>query len=256
VSALITSRDGSTIVATGESNYYFNKLYGEPLNPDDIFVLNDDGTLLWKYQTGGTNTAAVSDDGSTIAVIDGRSGNVLLFNRTGSKMMERAYAGTPSALAMSGDGNLIAVETNEGFVYGLDHNGSPTWNASVEPESQGIAISDNGNIVILGNGQTIAMYNKTGNHLGGYPVDSRIRSIDTSSDTRSFIVGTEQKLIFFSVTGSEVGTEIPVVTPILTLQSSTHIPQTSNDAPMSSTIPVFALGVCAMGMIFFRRSSR
>jgi WD40 repeat protein len=252
VISLATSRNGSMIVATGESNYYFNKLYGEPLNPDDIFVLDDNGILLWKYQTGGMNAAAVSDDGSIIAVIDRRSGNILLFNRSGSKLMERSLAGTTSAIAMSGDGNLVVVETREGIVYGLDHNGSPVWNVSVEPDSYGIAVSGNGNIVVLGNGRTITTYNKNGDLLEEYPADSRIQSIESSPDTQSLIVGTEQKLIFFWEKGSEPGTESPVVTPPRTMQS-THIPQTPKGAPLIPVIPVLALVICTIGIVFFRK---
>ena len=74
--SLVTSRDGSTIVATGESNYLFSKTYNESLSPHYLFALRENGTLLWNYQTRGWNAAAVSDDGSVTAAIEKVSGTL------------------------------------------------------------------------------------------------------------------------------------------------------------------------------------
>ena len=241
VLSLATSGDGGTIVATGESNYYFNKLYNEPLNPHDLFVLDTRGILLWKYSTGGRNKAAVSNDGSVIAVTEENSGNVLLFNRSGSKHWERSLGEPVSALAVSGDGNLVVVMTRGGVVSGFDRNGLSVWRVSVEPESHGIAFIGNQNDVLLGNQQTIARYDKSGNLLETYPADSRILSIETSHHGQSFIVGTEQKLVFFSEGKTVPGAGNPEVTRIPPVRSPTTVPPTQKEAPLPWFVSVIAV---------------
>ncbi len=242
VLSLTTSADSSTLVATGESNYYSNKIYGESLNPHDLFVLDKNGTLLWNYQARGTNTAAVSDDGSMIAVLNERNGNLLLFNRTGGKQIERSFTGTPSAITMSGDANLVVVRTREGVVYGFDRKGSIVWNVSLESESQGIAITDNGKNLILGDGKAIAMYNITANCLDKYPVDSEVRSIDISPDGKSIIIGTEQNLIVIPAMESVSRTESTILTPIQNVHTPGQVPQTPKESSVFLLIPVFAVG--------------
>jgi outer membrane protein assembly factor BamB len=251
VLSLATSLDSGTIVATGDSNYYSNKLYGESLNPHDLFVLDKNGTLLWNYQTRGTNTAAISDDGSVTAVLNERNGNLLLFNRTGGRQIERSFAGTPSAIALSGDANLIVVRTREGVVYGVDRNGSIVWNASLESGSQGIAITDMGNSLVLGDGKAIAIYNITGNRLNEYPVDSKVRSIDVSRDKKSLIIGTEQNLIVIPAMESP-GTESTALTPIQTLHVPGQVLQTPKESSVFPIIPVFAVG-CVIVIIVNRK---
>ncbi|ABS54898.1 hypothetical protein Mboo_0378 [Methanoregula boonei 6A8] len=252
VLSLTTSADSSTIVATGESNYYSNKIYGEPLNPHDLFVLDKNGTLLWNYQTRGTNTAAISDDGSVTAVLNERNGNLLLFNRTGGRQIERSFAGTPSAIVMSGDANLIVVRTLEGFVYGVDRNGSIVWNASLESGSQGIAITDTGNSLVLGDGKAIAMFNITGNRLDEYPVDSEVRSIGVSPDRKSIIIGTEQNLIVIPAMEPVPRTESTALTPIQTVHASGQVPQTPKESSVFPIILVFAVG-CGIVIMLNRK---
>lgn|GEM_PF-1770576 len=261
VISLMTSADYNTIVATGESNYYASKLYGEALNPHDLFVLDMNGTLLWNYQTRGTNTALVSDDGSVIAVLNQRSGHVLIFNRTGSLLGERSFAGTSPTISLAGDGSLIVIRTAEGFVYGLDQRGSLMWNVSVQPESQGIAL-DNEKNVFTGNGRNISLFTKSGKLQGDYPVGSSVRFIYSSPDRKLIVIGTEQKLRVFStkVSVAGMGGSIPAGKPNITVMNnfqngSSSVAQTSgpNPAPFSPITCIGALICTGLVVSFVRR---
>jgi len=254
VTTLASSPDGSTIVATGDSNYYFSTLYGEPLNPYDLFTLDANGTVLWKYQTRGQNTVAVSRDGSTIAAIGGRFGNLMVFDRTGTKLIERSFPNVTSALSMTGDGNQSVVETADGFVYCLDRKGLPAWNASVEPGSQGMAVSGTGDQIVLGNNRTITAFSITGEVLGIYPAGSRVLSVTPVPDSGSFIIGTEQKILFITVNGSDPDRVFPEGSSLTTMQSALPTQRTSTSTPTSAFIPVFALVMGVIGVILFRRS--
>jgi hypothetical protein len=246
VTSFASSRNGNTIVATGESNYYYNHLYNEPLNPADIFVLDQNGTLLWKYQTGGLNTISVSDDGSVVTVLEKNSGNLLVFNRSGSRIAKRSLGGASSWLSMSRDGNLIVTETEGGTVYGLDRTGAAIWNLTAYPGSRGIAFSDDENSIILGNGLSVSQYGRQGNLLGDYPADGHVQVVEPARDASSFVAGTDRSLFFFSINRPLTDAEIPAGTPFRTIQTPAGVPQTPTKAPIGPGIAVFALAGYAL----------
>ena len=253
VTSFVSSRNGNTIVATGESNYYYYHLYNEPLNPADIFVLDQNGTLLWKYQTGGLNTISVSDDGSVVTVLEKNSGNLLVFNRSGSRIAQRSLGGASSGLSMSRDGSLIVAETEGGAVYGFDRTGAAIWNMTVYPGSQGIIFFGDENSIILGNGLSVSQYGRQGNLLGDYPADGHVRAVEPARDASSFVAGTDRSLFFFSTNRPLTDAEIPACTPLRTIQTPAGVPQPSTKAPICPGIAVFALAGYAPGMRFLRK---
>jgi len=251
VLSLISSADNAAIVVTGESNYFGNKLYGEPFSPHDLSVLDRDGTILWQYQTRGANTAAISKDGSVIAILDTLSGNLMVFDGSGLRLIGKSFTGTPSALAVSGDGDQIVVRTLQGNVYGLDRNGSHTGNFFVAPGSQGIAIDDEDNLV-LADGNTIIVYDRKGNCIAAYPLNGAIQSVDVSTDGRSLIVATEHTLVAFSLNKPDRSSETLPGTLIRTPQSSVPQEKTSEKATASPFVPVIATGMCVAVLALFR----
>jgi WD40 repeat protein len=254
VTSFAISRDGNTIVATGESNYYYHNLYDEPLNPADIIVLDRNGTLLWNYQTGGLNTVAINDDGSVIAILDERSGNILVFNRSGSRITSGSLGGASSALALSHDGNLIAAETQGGTVYGLDLTGVTLWTITAGPGSRGLAFSGDDNTIILGSGRVVALYDNRGNRIGDYQVAGPIQAIQTASrDARVFVALTDRSLVFLSRDTPVTKTKIPPGAPFTGITEKSTVPQTSMKAPVDPAVTVFALAGCAPWMIVFRK---
>lgn len=200
VLSLAASADGSTIVAAGDSNYDSWIHYGEPLSPFDLFFLDGAGAVLGKYQTRGLNTVAVSRNGSVIAVIGGRFGNLMMFNRTGSIHGERSFSGSGTALSLSGDGTRLIVETSDGTVYSLDEKMKETFSLYGEP-GQSIAVSDVGDVLARGDNRNITLYRiANGENLGTIQADSGVRFISAVPGTGSFVIGTGQKMSFFPMT--------------------------------------------------------
>jgi len=234
--SLTVSGDGSTIVAAGDSNYDSWKQYGEPLVPYDLFFLGANGTVLGKYQTRGQNTVAAGRDASVIAVIGGPFKNLMLFNRTGTKTGERSFPGTVSALSMTGDGTRIVVQTSDGRIWCMDNDLRETCDMPAAPGPQGIAVSDTGETLAFGKNQFVTIYSLSGEQLGIYPGESRVRSISPVPGSGSFIIGTEQKMIFFNVTavGSERGLHPDQIVPA---------GQSPTAAPLPLPIVIVALGL-------------
>jgi len=204
VISLHASEDGRSVVASGNSNYDAWKQYGEPLSPYDLFFLDTDGTVLGKFQTRGENTVAVNRDASVIAVIGGPSGNLMVFNRTGTKTGEQSFPGTVSALSLTPDGSRIIVETSGGRVYCLEENMQDVWDLQGAARPQGMAVSDTSEILAVGENRNVTLYRITGDVIGTYQADSRVRFISGIPGTASFIIATEEKMAFVNVTAEEV----------------------------------------------------
>ncbi len=250
VTSFAISRDGNTIVATGDSNYYYHNLYDEPLNPADMFVLDRNGTLLWNYQTGGLNTVAVSDNGSVIAVLEERSGTIQVFNQSGSRIATRSLGGASSAFALSHDGNLVLAETQGGTVYGLDRTGTTLWTITTGPGSPGLAFSSDDTSIILGNGRLVARYDRRGKLLGEYPADGQLQALKQAvRDARVFVAMTDRSLVFLSLDKPVIATEMPVNTPVTMIPEKVTVPQTSMKAPVNPGIAILALAGIALGKI-------
>lgn len=248
VTSFAVSRDGNTLVATGESNYNFHDLYNEPLNPVDLIVLDQNGTVLWDYQTGGLNTATVSDDGSVIAVLEKRSGNLLVFNRSGSRIAKKMLGGAASALSMTGDGNFIVTETTAGTVYGLNRTGATLWTIPVDPGSSGLGFIDKENSLVLGDGQSVALYDLQGILIEKYPAGGQIQVIAPAGYALPVVYGTDHSLVFFSARLLKKEAGISAGAPSMTTPTSAASSQVPTKASVSLCIPVFALACYVFGM--------
>lgn len=241
VLSLTTSRDGSTIVATGDSHYAFNKTYGEPLSPHDLFALSENGTLLWDYQTKGWNSAAVSDEGSAIAAIEKVSGTLRLFNRAGPVTTLRVYPGGLATLALAGDGSLIVTQTPGGGVYGFAGNGSPVWTLPAEPGSRGLAITGTDDSVMIGDGSTLRLYSRDGTEVENRSLGAPVQAIAAASGTGTVVAATDQSLFFLPVENpAKVSERNGLAAPVVT-RSPDAIFTSSREAPANLLIPVIAL---------------
>lgn len=248
VTSFAVSRDGNTLVATGESNYNFHDLYNEPLNPVDLIVLDQNGTVLWDYQTGGLNSATVSDDGSVIAVLEKRSGTMLVFNRSGSRIAKRLLGGAASALSMTGDGNLIVAKTTAGTVYGMNRTGATLWTIPVDPGSSGLGFINKENSLVLGDGQSVALYDLQGILIEKYPAGGQIQVIAPAGDALSVVAGTDHSLVFFSARLQKKDAGISAGAPLMTTPTSAASSQVPTKASVSPCILVFALACSVLGM--------
>lgn len=235
--SLAASADENTLVAAGDSNYDSWIRYGESLNPFDLFFLDGTGEILGRYQTRGQNTVAVSRNGSVIAVIGGRFGNLMLFNRMGMKTGERSFPGAGTALFLSADATRLVVVTSDGTVYTLDEKMKEIVSLPGEP-GQSIAVSGTGDVLARANNRNITLYRiATGETLGTIQADSGVRFISAVPGTGSFVIGTGQKMSFFTLT-----TPKPNQESVKDTASPAGLPVTSS--PLPELVVIMALGLC------------
>jgi outer membrane protein assembly factor BamB len=246
VVSLTVAADGKTIVAAGDSNYDAWKHYGEQLNPFDLFFLDAGGNVLGKYQTRGKNTVSASRNASQIAVIGGPFGNLMLFNRTGTKTGERSFPGTVSTHSINGDGTRIIVITSHGQVYYLDEKLRETGNIPAEPGSMGFAVSGTGDRIARGNNRTVTLSWISGGVPDTYTTDSRVRVIVPVPGTESFVIATEERLVFLNGTAPGTLTEIPQDHPATTGQQATA-------APLPLIIVITAPGIAFLVLLYGKK---
>jgi hypothetical protein len=250
VTALTTSDDGNTIIATGESNYDSSIRYGESLHPFDLFILDCDGVVLGKYQMRGVNIAKSNNNGSVIAVSGGPFGNLMVFNRSGTRLYERSFPAIPRAIAMTGNGSRIIIETAGGGIYCLDTGGREVWKKIIEPGSQGLAISGSRQSVALGNGTIIEVYDITGELLGAYPAGSKVRSVAMVPGSDSFLVGSDGELFFISVAGANSEREQSLFSGSQILPTSVPVAPVAPTTQHSSLPYIFPLAaLCIAGVL-------
>ena len=251
--SLVTSRDGSTIVATGESNYLFSKTYNESLSPHDLFALRENGTLLWNYQTRGWNAAAVSDDGSVTAAIEKVSGTLRLFNRSGLVTMVPVYPGGLESLALAGNGSLVVTRTPKGDVYSFTGTGSRTWTLPGEMGSRGIAIAGADDTVMIGDGSTIRQYSRDGTEIADRSLGSPVQSVAVAPGTGAIVAVTDQSIYFFPRDVPVKGTESSGLNVSVTVHSSDAGPTPSHEASVGLLVPVLALLAGGLGIAAIRK---
>lgn len=253
VLSLVSSRDGSTIVATGDSNYLFSKTYHEPLSPHDLFAFSENGTLLWNYQTQGWNAALVSDDGSEIAAIEKVSGTLRLFNRTGLVAVKSIYPGGLESFSLAGDKNLIVTRTPQGDVYSFTGTGSRAWTLPAEWGSRGIAITGT-DTVVLGDGDTLRQYSQSRTQIANQSLDGPVQAIAAARDTGAIVVATDRSLCFFPQGIPTPGTGNSGSGVTVTTQSPQGpAPTPSHETPVGPLVPVLALFGCGLGIASIKK---
>jgi len=252
VLTLATSRDGSTIIATGESNFLFSKTYNEPLSPHDLFALSENGTLLWNYQTRGWNAAAISDSGSSFAAIERVSGTLRLFNLTGLVAVVPVYPGGLESLAVAGNGNLIVTRTPSGDVYSFTGTGSRSWTLPEEQGSQGIAITGSDNIVLLGDGSNLRLYSRSGAEIANKSLDGSVQVIAAARSVGSVVAATDRSLFFFPNNVLVNGSKSNDLMPTVTGQSPAVGPSPSHKAAVGPIVTVLAFIIGGIGIVAIR----
>ena len=245
--SLTLSKDGTLIAAAGKNPGTTPN--GTVNYPNDLLLYNQNGSLLWKYRTGGPNTVAISRDNSKIAVIGGRYGNLYLFNRTGGLVGGRSFPETGSSLALSDDASRIFVGSVEGSVYRLDNAGAIVWTITTPYLSRHIAAANDGKCVVFGNGSSIMKVDRNGSVLWEYSTGAWVSSVAMSGDGRE--TGAISDAIYF------FNSQVPVTPPdttgnpemntLLPISSTSGLPvkpSTTPSTPLSPITTLIALGVC------------
>jgi WD40 repeat protein len=218
VIAFAISGEGSVIAAAASNSRDLST--GAISYPWDFFVFNQSGISLGKYRTGGLNAVAISNDGTTIAVMGGKFGNLYLFNRSGKIILEKSFTGTGASLAMSQDANRIMAGTIEGNVYGLDTSGNILWETKASPLSRTIAVAGDGSSVAYGDNRTVTSTDPAGKVLWQYPTDAWVSAVALSADGR-YLGAISDKIYLFDLNTKESEPKTTEPAPALLLTMPT-----------------------------------
>jgi FOG: WD40-like repeat len=250
VYSLTLSKDGTLIAAAGANPGTTPE--GMVNYPNDLFLFDRNGSLLWKYRTGGPNAVAISGDNSIIAVVGGRYGNLYLFNRTGSLVGGRSFPETGASLAMSDDAGRIFVGSVEGSVYGLDSDGTMLWTIKNPRLSRNIATDDNGDYVVFGNGSSVRTIDRNGSVLRDYLTGAWVSSVAISADGRA-AGAIANAVYFFGAPNPESPANATITIDPVTDPSNGSQPRevpTTHPVPLLPAVSVAAAG---LGALIFRR---
>jgi len=253
VSSLTLSKDGTLIAAAGTNPGTTPE--GRVNYPNDLFLFDRNGSLLWKYRTGGPNTVAISGDNSIIAVVGGRYGNLYLFNRTGGLVGGRSFPETGSSLALSDDASRIFVGSVEGSVYGLDSNGTMLWTIKTSRLSRNIAADDNGNSVVFGNGSSVETVDRNGSVLWEYPTGAWVSSVAVSGDGHA-AGAIADAVYFFGSPDQDTSANMAITNEPVSNHSTgsqSHEIPTTHPAPLPLAVSIAAAG---LGILVIHRSGK
>jgi hypothetical protein len=255
VYSLAVSGDSSTIAAAGTNPGKTS--WGTVIYPEDLFLFDQDGSPLWKFQTGGPNTVAISSDGSKIAVVGGKYGNLYLFNKTGNIVNEHSFRETGSSLAMSKDAGLVVVGSLEGSLYGLNTSGKVAWNIRTPRLSRNVAVAGDGNSVAFGNGRSIMISRQNGSVVLDYPTGTWISSV-TMSDDGHAVGAISDAIYFFNSTGNSFIPDMPgpqekkPLLPEPNTSGSLDKPASTQSAPLPVSL-VFSLVLLIIALVILKK---
>lgn len=158
---------------------------------------------ILNYDIGGiAKSIDMTPDGKYI-VVGTMSGNIFLFNSSGSTPLWSFYVGHSVnemvRAVISTDGNYIAAGDGLGYVYLFNTSSStPIWTYDVGLNRQAnhIAISDDGFYIVVGTGYygRVFLFNRTSSTpMWVYDTagDSNVKLIDISADGNYIIAGTD-----------------------------------------------------------------
>jgi WD40 repeat protein len=207
VHAFAISGDGQIIAAAGTGSSGTSPY--DVSYPWDFFIFSQSGIQISRFRTGGPNAVAISNDGTTIAVVGGKSGILFLFNRSGTMVRERSFPGTGVSLAMSRDASRILVGTPEGTVYGLDAAGSILWEKKVSGLSRTITVAGDGSSLVYGDNSMVIRTDPSGRVLWQYPTGARVSGVALSADGR-YLGAISDQVYFFNLDTRVSGTQTTV----------------------------------------------
>lgn len=173
---------------------------------DSIYLLKNDGTLLWKYQTKGYTRTAVTPDGKYI--VAGSDGGILyLFDSNGKiliqKKIEEYYNIDSVSISRYGDfistaGIQYSIIDFEGrdLIYYFDKKGNTLWKYQSQYSSSPldnnlqnrVSMTPDGASIAVASGNQLYAFDKNGNLKLSYTSEYKMETVDIS-DYGNYIAG-------------------------------------------------------------------
>jgi len=184
-----------------------------------------EGWTFWKYDTKGDvlSVAASIDGNFIVAGIETAEykGKVLLLDKSGRKLWEKAFDDEVECVSTSEDANytVAGIDRYTGNDLSLlDKDGKIVWQKDLTGTPLDVDISSNGEYIVAGDTKNfIYCFNKTGTQLWRYEAGERVDGISISSSGEYVVAGSwDNKVYFLNNTGGlvwscNVGTDLYAV---------------------------------------------
>ena len=135
-----------------------------------------------------------SDDGNKIAVGD-RNGNLSLINRSGEKIWEKKIDEGVHGLSLLKNGNNVVCGGKDCKLKMLNSLGSVEWEQTIGKSIWSLYADPNSQFIIIGTGDSIAMFTDNGLQLWEYETDRAMVGV-SASQSGNMIVGCGDEYLY------------------------------------------------------------
>ncbi|MDQ1339840.1 MAG: hypothetical protein QG567_995 [Campylobacterota bacterium] len=174
-------------------------------NDKNLYALNSNGGLRWKFKTKGAilSSPIIRDD--EIVIFGSKDGNLYALDKNGSLKWKYDTSNAISATPALDDAGNVYFGTHNGFFYALDRGGKLRWKLNLKaPIKSGCSIdslgtiytgSEKGVLFAITKDGKVAWSFKTGVSIKSSPVvDSNNTIFITSSDWHLYALDTKGAL--------------------------------------------------------------
>ncbi len=192
---------------------YWSAPFMYPAEPSRAGISHTVPGPIWtdRFDTYNLNFALASS-GNAGALDTEQNGVVRMFLPDGTPLWSYYDFGKSTMVAVSGDGSLCAigirrdawtVAESTGEVLLVDRDGTILWRKEMEHGIEDISISSDGSVILVKNGQTTEIFDRTGNSIGNLPVNY-YRSVVVSSDGKWIASPRSDSIQYFTGNGTLV----------------------------------------------------
>ena len=153
-------------------------------------------SLFWSYETGGTITGVAISDGGVYTAAVSSDGYLYFLNNSKTLMWKEETDGIPLKVAVSKDGGRIIVGDGAS-VYLYNKTGHLQWDYLIADDITDMSITPNGDRIAVGAlNSHIYLLNNNGGLLWKYKTNGPVISAAISADGRYVAAGTTTRVTY------------------------------------------------------------
>lgn len=241
-----------------------------------LYYLDAEGRVLWKTDTSGLTSLALSDDGSILVGGSRIDRHVFVWNRSGILLWDYDTAKDLQEVAISNDGRYISaasidfglsklnvrageqVCSHSFYIFSSD--GTILLNKTIFTRGfdsiAGFALSGDGRYISAGTRQISLIVLKNPMYIPPHPVLTVTSTLQTAKNQTSFIAhdtteASPRLLVNLSSNISESATPSPLLKPERTLQQ--NLPESTTRSGQNPIVIIVAIVALALMVVWYGR---
>jgi WD40 repeat protein len=180
---------------------------------DSIMALSYRGSELWRYPAPGIEEVAISQTFESVAVSDY---TLLFLNSSGNLLWQYMTSNTIRDLRISSDASSIAAGNQAGDLYLFNRTGGLLWKKNLGNWINAVSLSSDGSLIAAGGlDRKVHLFDRDGALLWEYSTESPVEGIALSSDGSFLVAGTDDgNISLFDLRGIQ-SLNVPRTNPLL-----------------------------------------